>query len=86
MYYVCMYQSSVRPLLTSILRYLEFRFRLLIRTQIKLKKSGSGFLKPCSSRPLEVGLKKVLKINFHGWVVGGWVAGSSGNKAISAFN
>ena len=33
-----------------------------------------------------VGLEKVLKINFHGWVVGGWVAGSSGNKAISAFN
>ena len=34
-----------------------------------------------------VGLEKVLKIDFHGWV-GGWVgvAGSSGNKAISAFN
>ena len=31
--------------------------------------------------------EKVLKINFHCWVgVGGWVAGSSGNKAISAFN
>ena len=30
-----------------------------------------------------VGLEKVLKINFHGWV---GVAGSSGNKAISAFN
>ena len=36
---------------------------------------------------VEVGLEKVLKINIHGWVgVGGWVAGSSGNKAISAFN
>ena len=36
---------------------------------------------------VEVWLEKVLKINFHGWVGGlGWVAGSSGNKAISAFN
>ena len=30
---------------------------------------------------VEVGFEKVLKINFHGWV-----AGSSGNKANSAFN
>ena len=36
---------------------------------------------------VEVGLEKVVNINFHGWVgVGGGVAGSSGNKAISAFN
>ena len=32
---------------------------------------------------VEVGLEKVLKKSFHGWV---GVAGSSGNKAISAFN
>ena len=30
---------------------------------------------------VEVGFEKVLKINFHRWE-----AGSSGNKAISAFN
>ena len=36
---------------------------------------------------VEVGSEKVLKKNFHGWVVGGnWMAGSSGNKAISAVN
>ena len=36
---------------------------------------------------VEDGLEKGLKINFHGWVGGwGWVAGSSGIKAISAFN
>ena len=38
---------------------------------------------------VEVGLGKVLKINFHGWVGGGgwgWVAGSIGNKTFSAFN
>ena len=36
--------------------YLKFRFRL-IRTKIKLRKSGSnsGFLKPCSGRPLCMG-------------------------------
>ena len=44
---------------------------------------------------VEVGLEKVLKINFHvwvsgwGWLVlagGGWAAGSNGNMATSAFN
>ena len=27
-----------------------------------------------------------MQINFHGWVGGGWVAGSIETKAISAFN
>ena len=44
---------------------------------------------------VEVGLEKVLKINFHGWVSGwgwlvlaggGWAAGSNGQISTSAFN
>ena len=35
------------------IRYIKFRFRL-IRTEIKFRKSGSGFLKPCSGRPLRL--------------------------------
>ena len=34
---------------------------------------------------VEVWLEKVQKINFYWWM-GGWLAGSSGNMTISAFN
>ena len=67
-----------------------------LRLQLKLVDGGGWVVRGLDKTKLilistqlevvvEVGLVKVLKINFHEWV-GGWVAGSSRNKAISAFN